>query len=281
MAGELSGLAEHVGRSVTATDVVTAARVAQMAAIFGDEPPAREKGDPLPPGWHGMFFVPTHGPQNMRADGQPAGGFMPRIPLPIQRLRGETTAFPGTLRIGDEMTRTTEIAAIDAEEDVPGGPVVSLTFRQTVEGPSGPAAIEERRFMYFGPDYPLDTSTPPTPEAHHWERTVEPDPVTLFRFSAIRNNAHRIHYDRDYAVKEEGHPGLIVQGTLINFLMVGMARAGNPASPLASLDFRIHKPVYDTGPFAIRGARTDAGAALWAIDADGALSMTADAVYGS
>ena len=37
-------------------------------------------------------------------------------------------------------------------------------------------------------------------------------PVFLFRFSALTYNAHRIHYDRDYARDIEGYPGLLVHG---------------------------------------------------------------------
>ncbi len=279
MADDLAALREHVGKSVTATDIVTAAGIAQLAATFGIQPPAREKGEALPPGWHGPFFVPTHSPDNMREDGQPAGGFMPRIPLPIQRLRGENTSYPGTLRIGDEVKRISEIASIEIDEETKGGPVVDLVFRQTIEGPDGVAVIEDRRFLYFGNDYVLDRSIPKLPNAHDWERVIEPDPVTMFRFSAVRFNSHRIHYDRDYTVGVEGHPGLIVQGTMINFLMVEMARAGRSDVRLERFTFRIHKPIYDTGSFTLRGALTVNGAALWALDADGIPSMTADAHY--
>jgi 3-methylfumaryl-CoA hydratase len=114
-----------------------------------------------------------------------------------------------------------------------------------------------------------------------WERIVDPDPVTLFRFSAIRFNSHRVRHDRRYAVDVEGYPGLIVQGTLINFLMVEMARAGAAGETLRALDFWIHKPIFDTAPFTMRGATTDMGATLWALDGDGVLSMTADALYAA
>lgn len=277
----LAGLGEYVGKSVTTSDVVTASGVAQLAARFGIDPPASGIGDPLPPGWHGPLFVPMHGPQNMREDGQPAGGFMPKISLPIQRLRGENTTFEGVLRIGDERTRKSEIAEIYIDDQAARGPLVSLMFRQTLSGPAGVAVVEERRFLYFGTDYRLDTSTPELPVDHDWERIVDPDPVTLFRFSAIRFNSHRVHYDRRYAVDVEGHPGLIVQGTLINFLMVEMARAGAAGETLRALDFRIHKPIFDTAPFTMRGATTDMGATLWALDGDGVLSMTADARYAA
>ena len=54
-------------------------------------------------------------------------------------------------------------------------------------------------------------------------RTVEVDAVLLFRFSALTYNAHRIHYDREYA-RGEGYPGLVVHGPLQALLMAELAR---------------------------------------------------------
>jgi hydroxyacyl-ACP dehydratase HTD2-like protein with hotdog domain len=36
----------------------------------------------------------------------------------------------------------------------------------------------------------------------------------LFRFSAVRWNPHRVHYDRKYATEEEGQPDVLVHGPL-------------------------------------------------------------------
>ena len=40
-----------------------------------------------------------------------------------------------------------------------------------------------------------------------WSRTIVPDPVLLFRYSALTFNAHRIHYDLPYTRDVEGYPG--------------------------------------------------------------------------
>lgn len=42
---------------------------------------------------------------------------------------------------------------------------------------------------------------------------VHPTTLQLFRFSAVTWNAHRIHYDREYA-REEGYPDVLVQSHL-------------------------------------------------------------------
>lgn len=45
-------------------------------------------------------------------------------------------------------------------------------------------------------------------------------PISLFRFSALTFNAHRIHYDAAWSRGVEGHRGLVVHGplNLINLL---------------------------------------------------------------
>ena len=62
----------------------------------------------------------------------------------------------------------------------------------------------------------------PRAAAPAWTRTVTPTPVLLFRFSALTFNAHRIHYDRPYAINEEGCPGLVLHGPLTAVLLLDL-----------------------------------------------------------
>ena len=55
-------------------------------------------------------------------------------------------------------------------------------------------------------------------------KTIVPDPVLLFRFSALTFNGHRIHYDQPYVTGTEGYPGLIVHGPLMGLLQIELAR---------------------------------------------------------
>jgi 3-methylfumaryl-CoA hydratase len=72
------------------------------------------------------------------------------------------------------------------------------------------------------------------------DRTVAVDPVLLFRFSALTYNAHRIHYDREFA-RAEGYPGLVVHGPLQALLMAEQARSRGPAE----YSYRLVAPLYD------------------------------------
>ena len=48
---------------------------------------------------------------------------------------------------------------------------------------------------------------------------VTPDETQLFLFSAATYNAHRIHYDKQWAREQEGYPDILVQGPLQSALL--------------------------------------------------------------
>ena len=65
---------------------------------------------------------------------------------------------------------------------------------------NGTLAISEEQDIVYRhmPKTPPPPAKPETRAAQH-TRKIIPDPTLLFRFSALTFNAHRIHYDRDYA----------------------------------------------------------------------------------
>jgi 3-methylfumaryl-CoA hydratase len=280
MSDTLDQIKSYIGRSDTADDVVTASAMLKIAAALGVRNPASAKGDPIPPGWYGAFFPPSHGPSEMRPDGQAAGhGIIPPVPLPRRRLGGVRMTFHDPLRIGDEITRRSEIADILIDE----GTMVTVVERNSISNSRGVAVVEERDLIFLSHDRAESRSAAgqPAPPEAAWRRTVEPNPVLLFRFSAIRFNSHRIHYDRDYVTKVEGLPGLVVQGTLISQLLLEMCRNELPAQNLASFAYRALRQIYDAGAFMIAGAPSPdkREAALWALDPEGRLAMTATAKF--
>jgi 3-methylfumaryl-CoA hydratase len=70
----------------------------------------------------------------------------------------------------------------------------------------------------------------------------------LFRFSALTYNAHRIHYDRDYARHVEGYPGLLTHGPLQALAMAEAARAAGYRGDhggCVHFDYRLTAPLFD------------------------------------
>jgi 3-methylfumaryl-CoA hydratase len=122
------------------------------------------------------------------------------------------------------------------------------------------------------------------PRAHEagdegdFSREIVPDPVLLFRYSALTFNGHRIHYDRSYVTGVEGYPGLIVHGPLVATLLVELLRRERPDAELRSFTFRALSPLFDTAAFRVCGRSSNASEhALWALEPDGALAMQATA----
>ena len=284
MAESLESFKSYIGKSETATDVVTASTLVKFAVTLGLENPPLEKGSPIPPGWYGGLFPASHRPDKMRPDGQASGGgIVPPIPLPRRRIGGTRVAFKEPLRIGDEVTRKTEIADIQIDEGSSGA-MVTVIERNSLATAKGLCVVEERDMCMLSEQRSeaAPKTTPAVPGEAKWRQTIEPNTPLLFRFSAIRFNSHRIHYDRDYVTEVEKLPGLVVQSSLIAQLLIEMCRREVPSKQLTNFDFQNLRSVYDSGgKFMIAGAPSDDSnsATLWALDGEGKLAMLAGAKF--
>jgi 3-methylfumaryl-CoA hydratase len=284
MADSLESFKQFIGKSETATDVVTASMMTRFAATLGLETAPADKGEPIPPGWYGGLFPASHRPDKMRPDGQASGGgIVPPIALPRRRIGGTRVAFHDPLRIGDEVSRKTEIADIQVDEDASGA-MVTVIERNTLSTSRGICVVEERDMVMLSEarSEAAPTGTPQTPSGAKWEQTVEPNTPLLFRFSAIRFNSHRIHYDRDYVTKVEKLPGLVVQSSLISQLLIEMCRRELPEGRMTNFDFQNLRAIYDNGgSFTLAGKpiAENATATLWALDGQRRLAMLATAKF--
>ena len=230
------------------------------------------------------LFPASHRPDKMRTDGQASGGgIVPPIPLPRRRIGGTRVSFHEPLRIGDEVTRKTEIADIQID-DGSSGAAVTVIERNSLSTSRGLCIVEERDMVMLS-EARADAapkSAPAVPGEAKWQQVIEPNPPLLFRFSAIRFNSHRIHYDRDYVTKVEKLPGLVVQSSLISQLLMEMCRRELPAKRMTNFDFQNLRSIYDSGgKFSLAGTPSADGnkASLWVLDGNGNVAMTATAKF--
>jgi len=283
MAESLESYKSYIGKSETATDVVTASVMLKFAATLGFEKVPLDKGEVVPPGWHNAFFPPSHRPERMREDGQASGGGLaPPIPLPRRRIGGTRMTFHEPLRVGDEIKKVTEIGDIQVD-DGPDGAMVTVIEKSSISCSRGLAVVEERDMVLLSESRAAAApkASPTVPTEAKWKRVFEPRAPLLFRYSAIRFNSHRIHYDRDYCTKVEKLPGLVVQTSLICQLLIEMCRSEVPNHPLSYFGFKTARQTYDTGNFTIAGTPSADGreATLWSLDPNGNVSMTATARF--
>lgn len=283
MSHDLTALKNAVGASSpVASEIVTAGPAARLAATFGIANPASKPGDVLPPGWADLYFGSLHRPDNMRSDGQALkSAWLPSVPLRIVRIGGDYTEFPGEVKIGDELRRVTKVKDV-AVAGSAEAPVLRMVQRTETTGPRGLAIIEEREFVYFDQRGPAAAAPPELP-APSWRRSLDPSPVLLFRYSALRFNSHRIHYDRKYVMEEEGAPGLIVQSSLLGHLLLELARTEMPQRKIASIRRVNRQVIYDTGPVTLCGAPSADGksAAVWVLDQAGAPCLHGEVAFAA
>jgi 3-methylfumaryl-CoA hydratase len=267
---------DFLGRTETRSDTLHPIHLSQMAATL-DRAAVPET---LPPLWHWMLFNAWVRPADLGPDGHPARGkLLPADPaLPRRMYAGGRLSFPGRLALGETATRTSTITHV-AEKSGSTGRLLFVTVRHEIAGPAGLAVTEEHDIVYRGlAGAAAKPGAPFTPPAGAVERTVTPDPVLLFRYSALTGNGHRIHYDRAYVTEVEGYPGLIVHGPLQATLLAELAQAELPGRRLAAFSFRALRPVFDLAPFRLVGVPSAAGMQLAVVDAEGQHCMAAEAV---
>jgi 3-methylfumaryl-CoA hydratase len=280
---ELRGYAAWVGRERRDACVVAPESADLMAATLDRDDPARAPGDPLPPMWSWMAFRPQARRSEIGADGHPArGGFLPPVALPRRMFAGARQRFLAPLPVGETIERVQRIAAVAPKRGASGLMVIVTVANRYLAG--GVLRMEEEQDIVYreapAPGAaPAPEPPPAPPPVTPWRRLWTPDPVTLFRYSALTFNGHRIHYDRPYALAEEGYPGLVVHGPLTATLLAELCRDETGDRPFSSWSFRARAPLFDTGPVLLLGTPAADGqsAELEARDADGRIAMTATA----
>jgi len=283
MTESLDKLRDWIGETETAIDHVTVPAVHRLAATLDRDDPMPKIGDPLPVGWHAILFPRVVRHSQIGPDGHPQrGDFLPPVPLPRRMFAGKRTTFVADLRVGDEVHRMSTIKDVTVKQGR-SGQMVFVTVKTDLSSPRGLAITEEQDIVYRGEPDPNAPPPPPqpAPASAAWKNTVTPDPVMLFRYSALTFNGHRIHYDWRYVTGTEGYPDLVMNGGLTTLLVYELARA-HAATPIRSMSSRNVRALFVNRPIRFGGepAADGRSAKLWAADPDGALALTAEAQFG-
>jgi len=281
---DLAPLQAWIGREEVRSDIISAAPVARLSAALDYGESRAVQGQTLPLPWHWLYFLPATAASDVDVDGHgKRGGFLPPVPLPRRMWAASSIQVQVPLAVGDRVRRAS--AVVDVSHKQGGsGQLVFVTLRHRVFRQQGPAAdgqlaLEEEQSLVYreaaGSGAPSRVMPPPA-EAQ-WSRRILPDPVLLFRYSALTFNSHRIHYDRDYAIGVEGYPGLVLQGPLTATLLLDLLYREVPGAQVVTFSFRGIRPLLEGQPLQVQGRLDGRSARLWALDASGALAMEAQA----
>ena len=212
-----------------ADDVCALPLVRRMAALLDRNPADFADGDPLPRGWHVALFNPPTRQSELRADGAGhLGVTLPDLGMPRLMMGGRRIDFVGDIPIGARVRRTSRAGAVTHKTGRSGRfALVDVEHRISIDGDDAPVLVETSSYVLREAvgGAPAKAAALPAVAIPPAEvvRTVVPDATMLFRYSAITDNPHRIHYDLPYA-KSEGYPALVVNGTIPTMLLLEMFR---------------------------------------------------------
>ncbi|CAG9272486.1 FAS1-like dehydratase domain-containing protein [Paraburkholderia unamae] len=273
---DIATLREWVGKTVVDEDVLSVRHAHLMAATIGQDASALTAGSPLPPLWHWLYFLEGLPPERLGRDGHPQrGGFLPPVPLPNRMWAGGRVRFIEALPLGGAVQKRSTILAVEHKQGR-SGELVFVTVQHEILHDGVVAVSEEHDIVYKE----ASKGGPPRQEVRR-ERGEHREPfvatsTTLFRYSALTFNGHRIHYDQDYCREVEGYPNLVIHGPLNATLLAGLGQrlAGKP---LRTFDYRGVQPATLGNALTLNATRAGDRLELWTALPDERVSMQASA----
>lgn len=282
-------LESWIGRQELASDTINLELVRRMSATM-DRADHWCEGDLLPAGWHWLFFNEIVRQSRLGPDGHPQrGAFLPPVELPRRMWAGCRLAWNESFRLGTVVEKESTILRIETKTGKTGE-MVFVTVRY-VYREQGRILLEEEQDIVYRADSTEaerkalaelavramagDAAIDPQRVADHTLR-VTPDPVQLFRYSAVTFNGHRIHYDAPYARNVERYPGLLVHGTLLATQMLEYLQSDIcPGQPVNRFEFSLKRPTFDISDFHLHALNPDAGGKvmLWTSNNVGELAL--------
>lgn len=272
-----------IGRSEEQEEILDPWPALAMAAIFDRDDLKIAPGAKLPIGWQWAYFKPVAPQHSLGPDGHaPRGQFSPPIDLKRRLWAGCRMKCEAPLTIGRPARLTSKIADVSLKQGR-SGRLVFLTVARRFVDDRGGSLEDEATVVYRDAEMPnrsdvaASSAAAELPKAQ-WQRGLVPDTRLLFRFAAVTFNAHRIHYDREYTVVEEGYPELVVPGPLTTLLLLDLVDRSGGAR-VAEFSCRALRPIYLGGAVTLSGepGADPAHYRLWARAANGRNALEIDA----
>jgi 3-methylfumaryl-CoA hydratase len=262
-------------RRVIRTELITPEPSEALANLLGTDIP----NDALPTLWHWIHLLEKRPHADLGPDGHPSFG-IPAPPGPGRRrmFAGGRVSTRAPLVFGKPATRTTCVAETK-EKQGSTGPLTFVTVRNEYTQDGQVCIVDENEIVYRTPGSNLSVqagaldSVPaeaePAPRRPALMLTA--DEALLFRFSALTYNAHRIHYDHNWA-REEGYSDLVVHGPLQALMMGELVRRCGDGLVGKQFAYRLKAPMVGPQTFTVLAGEDGVNAGVETRDVHGILT---------
>ncbi|KAG9126882.1 hypothetical protein FRC07_001540 [Ceratobasidium sp. 392] len=265
-----------------------------------DVPPPPELDSPIIPGTELTFFPPLVRTSDLLSDGTDTTYSSP-APFLRRMWAGGAFAFDpkNPLRVGQVISCKTSIEDVQlkgwekAREtgELRSNMLVFVKQRRSISNDNGVAVVERRTHVYRPelPGLPTSEVTGKKKVIRHEEQnppdeqfTFTPSAHTLFRFSALTFNSHRIHLDPIYSSQQEGYEDRLVHGPLTALLLLRFAHSLTPPdNHIVAFKYRATHPLVVDRPLTLNLHWTNehTGAEVWATSDQGVVGMKGTVVF--
>lgn len=212
----------------------------------------------LPHAWHWIFFNQNTSPRDLGLDGHVKRG------LEIPKLKGYKRMFVGAdlffnkrIKFGSCLERTSYIEKIIKKKKNKDN--LYFLKKKNIYKLNNITYLEENQHLVFLKNNYISKSEhvlcKKGIKKTIFKKKFNLNNVVLFKFSALTFNSHRIHYDIDYAKKNEGYKGLLVHGPLLAIIVLDYL--DKLKFKVKSFSFRILSPIYVNQDFYLKIFATD------------------------
>jgi 3-methylfumaryl-CoA hydratase len=251
----MSNVQSWVGLSEQAKDRVSEGHLAQYQATFDR---AYDGTAPCPQSIHWTLCPPAAQTAKLRADGHlapEAGGLIPPGAPPRRMWASSKLSFHAPIHLGAAIERRSSIRTVSQKEGRTG-PLIFVDIAHEWMSDTALAVSEVQTVVYRQPES-QKASAPVAFTAFaadaDLDRVIVPNEALLFRYSALTFNSHRIHYDRNYAMREEGYDDLVVQGPLTASLLIDLVSQRFGHNAIRTFEFRGVSPAFANQPLRLAG----------------------------
>lgn len=267
---DIEYLKTWIGKTQESSDVITPVLVERFKATFTNQ--LWLEKDFVPLGLHWCLALPIDGMDKLGEDGHAAkGDFLPPVPLPSRMWAGGEIKSNSKFNIGDIVTKRSKIADVILKQGK-SGPLVFVNVEHQYWVDEELIITETHNIVYKNAPNAKHDAVIKVPKFAPQPDMISVGEVTMFRYSALTFNSHRIHYDRTYCQQQEGYDGLVVHGPLQATLLLNEAAKIEKATPKI-FAYKGLSPLIEQTPFKIVGVPKDNGGELWCEDYQGRKTM--------
>ena len=274
-------LSKWVGQCEEKKDKIDARPANFLKATLNQEGREFRHGDPLPYGWHWIYFLEAARMDQLGRDGHAAlGEFLPPVALPKRMWAGAKIKFHSPVIIGDEMVKTSVVKNISRKSGS-SGELCFVTVNHRFFSGSVLKLEEDHNIVYREDKKQKGATKSPFKAPTEFDDSLEVNPTStlLFRYSALTFNGHRIHYDLDFCQNIENYPGLVVHAPLTATFMLGLATRyylKDRVDPqFDQIEFKALSPLFSSNSYTVNLKDLGDRYELWAANPEGNLAMNA------